>query len=98
MRYVVAAVVGIAVVVALALFLRPRPRAFPLLAIAAVPFRLPISADGRTVNLLIPLYVVVAAGTLAYLSDLRKRTYKPILLDWLLLATVLLYALQASYS
>ena len=45
--------------------MRRWPDAFPLLAIFALPFRLPISADGRTVNLLIPLYLVVAAGTLA---------------------------------
>ncbi len=115
MRYAIAAVLGIAVVVALALFLRGRPRAFPLLAIAAVPFRLPISADGRTVNLLIPLYVVVGAGTLAYLLDLvgrraHARKGHPaharkargssfsVYLDWLLLASVVLYALQATYS
>ncbi len=47
--------------------MRRRPEALPLLAIAALPFRLPISADGRTVNLLIPLYLVVAAGTLTLL-------------------------------
>jgi O-antigen ligase len=73
-------------------------RAFPLLAITALPFRLPFSADGRTVNLLIPLYVVICAGTLAYLPDLRRRSYRPIPLDWLLLATVVLYALQTGYS
>ena len=112
MSYAIAGVAGIAVVVALALFLRGRPRAFPLLAIAAVPFRLPISADGRTVNLLIPLYVVVGAGTLAYLLDLlgrpahtRKASARKarsssfsVYLDWLLLASVVLYALQATYS
>ncbi len=112
MSYAIAAVLGIAVVVALAFFLRSRSRAFPLLAIAAVPFRLPISADGRTVNLLIPLYAVVGAGTLALLLPALLRSVardvpedapapvwvKPILLDWLLLATVVLYALQASYS
>ncbi len=47
--------------------MRRRPDAFPLLAIFALPFRLPISTDGRTVNLLIPLYLVVAAGTLTHL-------------------------------
>ncbi|HEV3070147.1 MAG TPA: O-antigen ligase family protein [Solirubrobacteraceae bacterium] len=86
------------VLVLVALGMRRHPRAFPLLAIAALPFRLPISADGRTVNLLIPLYLVVGAGTLAYLPNLRRRLGKPILLDWLLLATVVLYALQAAYS
>jgi O-antigen ligase len=55
------------VVAALALLMRRRPEALPLLAILALPFRLPISAEGRTVNLLIPLYLVVAAGTVAYL-------------------------------
>lgn len=59
-----AAAVAIAVLVIL---MRRRRDAFPLLAIVALPFRLPISADGRTVNLLIPLYLVVAAGTLAHL-------------------------------
>jgi O-antigen ligase len=52
---------------ALSLVMRRYPEAFPLLAIFALPFRLPISADGRTVNLLIPLYLVVAAGTLTHL-------------------------------
>ena len=45
--------------------MRRHPERFPLLAVFALPFRLPISADGRTVNLLVPLYLVVAAGTLA---------------------------------
>jgi O-antigen ligase len=60
----IAALVAIA---ALSLLIRRRPDALPLLAIAALPFRLPISADGRTVNLLIPLYLVVAAGTVTFL-------------------------------
>jgi O-antigen ligase len=62
-----ALVVALAIIGALSLLMRRRPDALPLLAIAALPFRLPISADGRTVNLLIPLYLVVAAGTLTYL-------------------------------
>jgi O-antigen ligase len=41
--------------------------AFPLLAVFALPFRVPIASDGRTVNLLVPLYLVVAAGTLVHL-------------------------------
>ena len=57
-----------ALVVPLALLIRREPRAFPILALLALPFRLPVSADGRTVNLLIPLYIVVTAGTLAHLS------------------------------
>jgi O-antigen ligase len=92
-------------IVALSLLMRRRPDAFPLLAILALPFRLPISTDGRTVNLLIPLYLVIAAGTLVHLvprwlnrgaSEAPRRS--PILLEWLLLGAVVLYALQGTYS
>jgi O-antigen ligase len=58
------AVVAIAVLFAL---MRRHAGAFPLLAVLALPFRVPISADGRTVNLLVPLYLVIAAGALAHL-------------------------------
>jgi O-antigen ligase len=58
---------AIVVVAALALLMRGDSRAFPVLAVLALPFRLPISADGRTVNLLLPLYAVVAAGALVHL-------------------------------
>jgi O-antigen ligase len=61
---VAAALVAIAVLVAV---MRRYADAFPLLAVFALPFRLPISTDGRTVNLLVPLYLVVGAGTLVYL-------------------------------
>jgi O-antigen ligase len=116
-----ALVAAVAIVTAMALFMRRRPQAFPVLAIVALPFRLPIAADGRTVNLLIPLYLVVAAGTLAHLlpralasSTMSRRGSSPtdaadavpstllrrgpILLDWLLLGAVLLYAVQSLYS
>jgi O-antigen ligase len=58
---------ALAVVALLVVLMRRRADAFPLLAILALPFRLPIAAQGRTVYLLIPLYLVVAAGTLAHL-------------------------------
>jgi O-antigen ligase len=112
-----AACVGaLAAIAALAFLMRSNPRAFPVLAFLALPFRLPISADGRTVSLLLPLYAVIAAGTLVHLlprllpdaaagSSLarsRAAAYEsrrpPIALDWLLLAAVALYALQAAYS
>jgi O-antigen ligase len=67
MIFALAGLGAVIVVIALSLLMRRRPEAFPLLAIFALPFRLPISADGRTVNLLIPLYLVVAAGTLTHL-------------------------------
>jgi O-antigen ligase len=60
-------VIALVVIAALVVAMRRHRDAFPLLAVFALPFRLPISADGRTVNLLVPLYLVVAAGTLVYL-------------------------------
>ncbi len=67
-------VLAAAIVAALALLFRRRPDVFPLVAIFALPFRLPVSAGGRTVNLLIPLYLVVAAGTIALLApELLRR-------------------------
>jgi O-antigen ligase len=98
---VVAAALGAgAVIGALVVLMRSRPDAFPLLAVLALPFRLPISADGRTVNLLIPLYLVVAAGALAHLLPrlLKREEPRPRGLEWLLLASVVLYAAQALYS
>ncbi|HEY8303378.1 MAG TPA: O-antigen ligase family protein [Solirubrobacteraceae bacterium] len=62
-----AALAALVALAALTALMRRNPEAFPLLALLALPFRLPISADGRTVNLLLPLYAVVAAGTLAHL-------------------------------
>jgi O-antigen ligase len=103
---------AIAVVAALVALMRRRPDAFPLLAIFALPFRLPISADGRTVNLLIPLYLVVVAGTLTYLLPRLLETIRgraperprgerdPTArnLERVLFGAVVLYALQALYS
>jgi O-antigen ligase len=58
---------ALVVTLMLAALMRRREEAFPLLVVLALPFRLPISADNKTVNLLIPLYLVVAAGTLVHL-------------------------------
>jgi O-antigen ligase len=98
---VVAAVLGAAVVIAgLVVLMRTDRDAFPLLAVLALPFRVPISAEGRTVNLLIPLYLVVGAGVLAHLLPrlLRREERGLDKLEWLLLATLVLYGMQALYS
>jgi O-antigen ligase len=109
------ALAALVAIVVLGLLMHRDPRAFPVLAVIALPFRLPISADGRTVNLLLPLYAVVAAGALVHLlprllgdrtregtagkdSQAYRSTRPPMLLDWLLLATIALYALQIAYS
>jgi O-antigen ligase len=105
MIYILGAIAAAAIVSALMLVMRRWPDAFPLLAIFALPFRLPISTDGRTVNLLIPLYLVIAAGTLGQLAPrwLSRRSpetprRRPIPLEWLLLGAVVLYAVQGAYS
>jgi O-antigen ligase len=98
------AVAGLAVLGALAVLFDRRPTLFPLAAAAALPFRVPIASGGSTANLLVPLYLVVAGGALAYAiprifgakkDEVERR---PTLLEWVLAATVVLYAIQGAYS
>jgi O-antigen ligase len=106
----VAGLVGLAALLMLARLLARRPAALPVLAVLAVPFRVPIQAAGATANLLVPLYLVIAAGTLAeVVPQLRRREpsghraavgedWAPGWLERVLAASVLLYALQGAYS
>jgi putative inorganic carbon (HCO3(-)) transporter len=60
------------VAAATALALR-RPALVPIAAVAVLPFRVPITLGGETANLLVPLYLVIAAGGLArVIGDLRS--------------------------
>jgi putative inorganic carbon (HCO3(-)) transporter len=61
-----AAVIGVVVVLVLAAVFRRWPGALAVVAVAAVPFRVPIALGGSTANLLVALYAVVAAGVLAF--------------------------------
>ena len=92
-------------VVVLAFAMNRRPLLLPLLAVGALPFRIPVEAAGQTANLLVPLYGVIAAGALAQMPALfadrepqgtHERPKGPLAL--LLLAFVVLYALQAVYA
>jgi putative inorganic carbon (HCO3(-)) transporter len=65
----VVATIGIAGLAAL--FLRFGD-AFAPLAIGVLAFRVPVDLGGETSNLLIPLYLVIAAGTLAYAINARR--------------------------
>src|SRR5438309_315818 len=56
---------ALAAVGGVAYAIRRRPQLFAWLAVAALPFRVPIQAGGATSNLLVPLYLVLAAGALA---------------------------------
>ncbi len=97
-----AALVGIVVV---AVLMARRPLLLPLLAVAALPFRIPIEAAGQTANLLVPLYGVIAAASLAQMPALF-RDRRPVgtrdrslgVLGAVLLGFVVLYALQATYA
>jgi O-antigen ligase len=97
-------VLGLVALAGLAVLFDRHPSWFPIAAAAAIPFRVPIAAGGSTANLLVPLYVVVGAGALAYAiprvlgakAELRERT--PTVLEWLLAGAVVLYAVQSSYS
>jgi O-antigen ligase len=107
----VLALAGLAVVALLAIQLARRPWLLAPLVTFTLPFRIPISTGGTTVNLLVPLYLVVGAGTLAFVVPaLRGRPSSPPgdgLADsppparWverLLALYVVLYAIQAIYS
>ncbi len=52
-------------VAALAAAFHRWPLALPLAIVATLPFRVPLQAGGDTANLLIPLYLVIAAGVLS---------------------------------
>ena len=101
----VAGAVGAVVVLAvLALLFDRRPSWLPVAAAATLPFRVPIASGGSTANLLVPLYLVVAAGAAAYAVPRlagRERPEggrAPGALEWALAASLALYGIQSSYS
>jgi putative inorganic carbon (hco3(-)) transporter len=86
---------------------RRRPILFPLAVIFALPFRVPLEAGGDTANLLVPLYLVIAAGVVAVLvrdwtrlpgGGTKSGTGPAGPLAMVLSAVVILYALQTLYS
>src|SRR4051794_3073532 len=108
-----AAIAGIGLVLLLARFLLSRPNAFPLLAVAALPFRIPLNVGGNTANLLVPLYLVIAAGVVAYAWErlrpdpfagasgpprIAPRDRRGGDVELALLIAVVLYGIQAAWS
>ena len=96
---------ALVVVVALAVLMARRPLFLPLLAVAALPFRIPVESAGQTANLLVPLYGIIAAACLSQMPALFRDRRPAGTRDWplgllakLLLGSVLLYALQATYA
>jgi hypothetical protein len=96
----VLAVAGLVAVLVLGWLLARYPWLLPLVAAAALPFRIPIDVGGDTANLLLPLYLVVAAGAVAYAIRARGdgEERRPGVLEWVLGAVLVLYAAQAAYS
>jgi putative inorganic carbon (hco3(-)) transporter len=106
------AVIALLAVVAAGLAIVRWPPLMACAVIVALPFRIPIEAGGVTSNLLVPLYFVVAAGSVAFIvTGLREgppadasKTRLPARhgaarwLELLLAGYVVLYALQAAYS
>jgi O-antigen ligase len=82
--------------------------AVPLAAFAVIALRVPVRVAGETSNLLVPLYLVIAAGLVGVLWEELRGTRDEgsagaesravVWLRRLLAATLVLYALQAVYS
>jgi O-antigen ligase len=107
------AVVGLALMAALAAVFLRWPLLMPVLAVAALPFRIPVQAGGQSALLLVPLYVVVGGGGLAYVWErlrpprlgaenngyrLAPAERSPGYVELALMVAVLLYSIQAAYS
>jgi O-antigen ligase len=106
------AILGIALMCGLAVVFLRRPLLVPLLAVAALPFRIPVDAGGQSALLLVPLYVVVGAAGLAYVWErLRPRPMgddngyrlaplerSPGYVELALMLAVVVYSVQAAYS
>ena len=68
------AVIALAAVVGAGLVVVRWPELLACAVVVALPFRIPIQAGGVTSNLLVPLYFVVAAGSVAFIvTGLRGR-------------------------
>ncbi len=96
------------VVSGLAFLLDRRPLLLPVLILVALPFRVPLAVGGEDANLLLPLYLVMAAGVIALaLRQWKQEDHEPdapgpsgvaAWLKPLLAASVVLYALGLFYS
>jgi O-antigen ligase len=97
-------IVAALAVAGLAVLFARRPGWLPVAAVATLPFRVPIASGGSTSNLLVPLYLVVAAGALGYAvprlldGEMEEHGRRPGILEWALAGYLALYGIQASYS
>lgn len=101
---IAAVLLGLAVVAVLALVFTSRPALLPVFAVAAIPFRVPIAVGDTSASLLVPLYLVIAGGCVAYMverirgSDGDGEAGRPGWVELAALAFVAVYAVEALYS
>ncbi len=99
-----ALVIGVIALAALVLAFRRWREAFPIVTFAVLPLRVPVEIGGETAHLLVPLYIVIAAGLITFALDDAGAPRADgadrwsIWLRRLLAATLVLYAIQAAYS
>jgi putative inorganic carbon (hco3(-)) transporter len=78
-RIVALLAIAVATIGVLAYVFRRWPVLMPLAIVFALPFRVPLHAGGDTANLLVPLYLVIAAGVVAVaVRDWRVRLAGPV--------------------
>ncbi len=88
----------------LALVFRRHPPLFVGAALLTLPLRVPLDIGGQTSSLLLPLYLVIAAGLVAAVpgalrgADVSRREGAAAWVNRLLALILLLYAAQAMYS
>lgn len=111
-RFTALVLAAAAAVAALTLIFRRVPVLMPLSLVAALPFRIPIDTGAGDVNLLVPLYLVIAGSVLATAwrsweenrSDISAgaatgpAAERMVLLPKVLAAVLVVYALQSVYS
>ncbi len=110
----VAIVLAAVLIGTLAYAIGRRPFLLPLLAAFTLPFRIPVESGSTSANLLVPLYIVIAAGVLAHAWHVLRprppaegngsghigawREFAPTRIDYVLVVVIVLYALQSLYS
>ncbi|HEX7059284.1 MAG TPA: hypothetical protein VF176_05475, partial [Solirubrobacterales bacterium] len=75
LRLVLLGALALALTGALAVAFHRWAVAFPVAAVAVLPFRIPLEAGGDTANLLVPLYLVIAGGVVS--SAIRDWSLLP---------------------
>ncbi|MFM8762503.1 MAG: hypothetical protein ACKOFC_04470, partial [Solirubrobacterales bacterium] len=102
-----AAVVAVGAALLLGWWFSRMPTAFPVAVVVTLPFRIPLSIGGTTASLLLPLYLVVAGGAIAWLlprlreaggGEPPREERRPGGLEWALAVVLVLYSVQSIWT